>query len=492
MKFLALAILSIAAFCSGSDEHNKCPTCIFHNTRKTIEVSHTSTPLKHHEDWTHKCSHNSKTKTCECKCERQRPSVKEWFSKSNLLCQLNGSWEECKSVPEDQIKNIMSIKNENTYLQFGDGKPRDAPGPLPHNLETLVNVRRINCASCGITGEIPESLTKMPHLQYFQFSEEDGMTGGFPDGMERLCHKLTGFEIRQNINMGGEAFPESMRNCKHLTQFYINGQGNSWTGKIPSWVNQMTGIWRFVVQHTNNNGKTGVYGELPANFGKSWNNLEILYIDGNNLEGELPVVGNMENIRYFQISGNKFFSQTIPNEYGLMSSIVSMTIQNGPNKQLASTATIPDSFMKTYGHAWSGSSWFGIHTSDVDEWRWKVKEKLIKEYFEENQKSKECPKAMKKTVCKDRDELLSGGQTDTEEECAAFCTDNALCVSYEWNTNGNGACNLSRSCVETLTYDIHSDKDWNMGFCHNPKMQESCTDAEVEEDLSCFLIPRIR
>ncbi|CBI20579.3 unnamed protein product, partial [Vitis vinifera] len=160
-------------------------------------------------------------------------------------------------------------------------------GSIPAGFGKLQNLTGLNLFWNQLSGEIPANISLIPTLGTFKVSENK-LSGELP---QHLCARgaLLGV-VASNNNLSGEV-PTSLGNCTSLLTIQLSN--NRFSGGIPS------GIWTSLDMF---------YGPIPAEI-SSWMNISasnnlfsgeipveltslpsiyILWLDGNQLSGQLP------------------------------------------------------------------------------------------------------------------------------------------------------------------------------------------------------------
>ncbi|CAM8991468.1 unnamed protein product [Rhodiola kirilowii] len=165
-------------------------------------------------------------------------------------------------------------------LTFIDLASNMFSGVLPSWLGTYSELRFLSVVSNEFTGTIPSSLGSLSKLEALLLSDNQ-LTGQIPDEIGRLA-SLVNLTLATNKLSG--SIPSFIFNISSLVGLDL--QFNSFSGSLPP----------------------GTCDGLP--------NLQILYLTGNSIDGEIPLgLSKCKNLLYFSMADNKL-TGGIPSEIG--------------------------------------------------------------------------------------------------------------------------------------------------------------------------------
>lgn len=224
-----------------------------------------------------------------------------------------------------------------TGLLFGGN---DLVGPIPDVLGNLTMLQRIDLSFCRLHGEIPVQLGQLTHLSILMLSL-NRLTGSFPSFLGNMTElsdiemdfcMLTGsvptslgnmrslvrLNVGQNLLQGDLGFLAGLANSRELN--FINLQMNSFTGRLPDYVGNLSRELR-VIDATGNK----LVGGIPSTI-SNLSSLSSLILMNNQLSQEIPPsIMTMENLERIDISGNSFVGP-IPAQIGMLRRLVQLRL----------------------------------------------------------------------------------------------------------------------------------------------------------------------
>ncbi|GMI74570.1 hypothetical protein HRI_001126300 [Hibiscus trionum] len=190
---------------------------------------------------------------------------------------------------------------------------RDGSLPLYGFIDELDDLAIFHANSNNFTGTVPLGVSKIKYLYELDLSNND-LSGDFP--MEVLQAKnLTFLDLRFNSIKG--TVPQQVFNLD-LDILFINN--NNLEQKLPDNLGDTP-----VLYLTFANNKFS--GPIPASIGKAANLLEVLFLN-NQLSGCLPYeIGNLSQATVFDVGTNKL-TGPIPFSFGCLKSIELLNLAN--------------------------------------------------------------------------------------------------------------------------------------------------------------------
>ncbi len=268
----------------------------------------------------------------------------------------NTNWNTAETV--DTWHGVVVVEGHVTELQL---QSNQLVGPLPSDLENLINLRILNLYSNQLSGSVPLELSNLSDLISLSLYA-NLLTGTIPSGLGNLSNlitlnlssnQLTGtipselgnLSTLKNLwlqsNQLSGSIPPELGNLSELLFLYL--MLNQLTGSIPPelgnltnvvqmdlWVNQLTGT--IPPELGNLSGiqrlrldRNQLTGSIPSELG-DLANLQELYLYDNQLSGSLPPeLGNLTNLKLMWINKNQF-TGVIPPEFGNMASMESFRL----------------------------------------------------------------------------------------------------------------------------------------------------------------------
>ncbi|CAJ2635348.1 unnamed protein product [Trifolium pratense] len=165
--------------------------------------------------------------------------------------------------------------------------------------DTPFRVTALSLPNSQLTCSIPSDLGSIEHLQILDLSN-NSINGSLPSSFFQPNSNLRFLNFSNNLITG--EVPESLTDLKNLQ--FLNFSDNALTGKLP---NNLSNMQNLTVALFKNNYLTGF---LP----KDLRTLQILDLSSNLLNGTLSPDFGGDNIRYLNVSYNRF-SGEIPPEF---------------------------------------------------------------------------------------------------------------------------------------------------------------------------------
>ncbi|KAL8241392.1 hypothetical protein R6Q59_014747 [Mikania micrantha] len=208
-------------------------------------------------------------------------------------------------------------------------------GSIPHTLGHLKSLKEIYLGVCNLSGTIPDSLYNLSLLTNISLSENQ-LTGSIHTGIGRMLPYLVSLQLWGNQLTG--PLPSSISNCSRLTGFEVFE--NKFSGKIKIDFSKLRDIY-FISMGINNFGtkepdemsfidslkncsklvtlalpNCNFQGVLPWSIGNLSSQLKHLFLNGNQLHGNLPTsIGNLVGLETLSLAGNQF-AGNIPSTIG--------------------------------------------------------------------------------------------------------------------------------------------------------------------------------
>ncbi|XP_060175541.1 putative receptor-like protein kinase At3g47110 [Lycium barbarum] len=172
-------------------------------------------------------------------------------------------------------------------------------GSIPDSMGMLSNLKYLGMESNQLTGNIPSSLGNITGLVYI-YLQDNKLEGTIPSSLGN-CTSLLALDISQNKLSG--SIPKQVVALSSLS-VSLNMSYNSLSGPFPVEIGNLTNLAALDISNNN------LSGEIPHTL-ESCSSLEILYLQGNFLQGTIPPLNNLKNIQYLDLSGNNL-SGNIP------------------------------------------------------------------------------------------------------------------------------------------------------------------------------------
>ena len=151
----------------------------------------------------------------------------------------------------------------------------DISFPVPHILANLSSLTNLDLGGCGLCGEFPTQIFKLPNLQFLFVGNNPNLIGYLPE-----FHTHSPFQslILTNTSFSGK-LPDSIGNLKSLYELDIDAC--SFSGLIPTSLGNLTNLIR-------------------------------LHLSTNNFRGQIPFsLANLTQLSDLDLSNNAFSPQTL-------------------------------------------------------------------------------------------------------------------------------------------------------------------------------------
>ncbi|CAH8281701.1 unnamed protein product [Eruca vesicaria subsp. sativa] len=185
-------------------------------------------------------------------------------------------------------------------------------GRVVPSLGGISSLQRLDLSDNGFYGPIPGRISDLWNLNYLNLSVNK-FVGGFPGGFRNL-QQLRSLDLRGNEIWGdvGEIFAE-LKNVE-----FVDLSSNRFHGGLDLSVDNLTSISN-TLRHLNlsHNALNGAF--FTADAIGSFKNLEVVDLENNQINGELPRFGSQPGLKILRLARNELFG-TVPGEL-LQSSI---------------------------------------------------------------------------------------------------------------------------------------------------------------------------
>ncbi|KAJ0265998.1 inactive receptor kinase [Hirschfeldia incana] len=180
-------------------------------------------------------------------------------------------------------------------------------GRVVPSLGSISSLQRLDLSDNGFYGPIPGRISDLWNLNHLNLSANK-FVGGFPGGFRNL-QQLRSLDLRGNELWGdvGEIFAE-LRNVE-----FVDLSSNRFHGGFSSLsVENVTSISN-TLRHLNlsNNALNG--GFFAGDSIGSFKSLEVVDLENNQINGELPSFGSQPGLRILKLARNQLFG-TVPEE----------------------------------------------------------------------------------------------------------------------------------------------------------------------------------
>ncbi|KAJ0691576.1 putative leucine-rich repeat-containing, plant-type, leucine-rich repeat domain superfamily [Helianthus annuus] len=227
---------------------------------------------------------------------------KQFSQLRNLVSlDLSRNWDASKLQSSD-FQNLVQNKSETLRELFLSEVNIDSE--LPASIGNLTHLNILDISWCAITETLPASIGNMAQLTFLSLSynkftgslpssignltqlrelhlRANGMIGQIPSSFTNLT-QLTALDLSEDKFTGSLPSLESFSNLTYLSLYENNF--DRW--KLPDWFGKLNKITYLDL------GDVNLYGEIPSSF-FNLTQVERLYLDGNQLKGELSLSQNL-------------------------------------------------------------------------------------------------------------------------------------------------------------------------------------------------------
>ncbi|WJX56084.1 non-specific serine/threonine protein kinase [Trifolium repens] len=165
-------------------------------------------------------------------------------------------------------------------------------GKIPTGINSLHKLRMLEISSNNLTGRIPPFIGNLSFLVVL-YMTMNHLEGDIPQEMCSLKN-LTTIAVSQNRIYG--TFPSCLYNMSSLT--VISAPGNEFNGPLPpNMFNTLPNLQKFLI------GENQFSGTIPISIGNA-SVLQALDLSRNNLVGQVPSLGKLQNIQWINLELN--------------------------------------------------------------------------------------------------------------------------------------------------------------------------------------------
>ncbi|XP_059663932.1 receptor-like protein 6 [Cornus florida] len=210
---------------------------------------------------------------------------------------------------------------------------------VPNILTKFSSLKSLSLGYCGLHGEFPVGIFKLPNLQELGLWYNQKLSGYLPEfhtrsPLKRLALVGTSFsgELPNSIgkldslndldiaecNFSG-LIPSSFSNFTQL--IYLNLSANHFMGHIPSSFGSLTQLGYLDLSFNH------FVGHIPASF-SNLTQITELYFSDNNFNGEnLSLLGKLTKLVFLDLTGNNLMCE-IPSSFGNLTQLLGLSFQS--------------------------------------------------------------------------------------------------------------------------------------------------------------------
>ena len=222
--------------------------------------------------------------------------------RSQLAGTANLDWDSELDIAEWDGIDISGSPPRVLSLDLSDSQ---LTGEIPEQLSQLTHLESLDLSSNQLAGEIPAELGQLTQLESLDVSYNQ-LTGEIPAELGQLTQLES---LNLYINQLTGEIPVWLEGLSQLQALHLNN--NQLTGGIPV---GLEGLSRLSRLHLNTNELTG---EIPAELGRL-SQLRSFHLQHNQLTGMIPnELDQLSNLRQFSFRGNEFTGSAPPGLSGL-------------------------------------------------------------------------------------------------------------------------------------------------------------------------------
>lgn len=176
---------------------------------------------------------------------------------------------------------------------------------IPKEISNMHNLRTLVLADCEATVEMPDEFYKLTNLNHLVISDSEKIIVD----LTKICNNMTELEALKLEDSGLNGnIPSEIGNLTKLTDLSLC-DNKDMCGPIPDEILNLTNLYELNLSDSNLNGvnflerlcnsnivklrdlvltRTGLTGRIPENINKYNHRMRFLYIDDNQLTGNIP------------------------------------------------------------------------------------------------------------------------------------------------------------------------------------------------------------
>lgn len=181
-------------------------------------------------------------------------------------------------------------------------------GRVVPSLGAISSLQRLDLSDNGFYGPVPGRISDLWNLNHLNLSANK-FSGGFPVGGFRNLQQLRSLDLRGNELWGDvrEILPE-LRNVE-----FVDLSSNRFHGGLSSLSIENVSSLSNTLRHLNLSHNALNGGFFAADSIGSFKSLEVVDLENNQINGELPRFGSQPGLRILRLARNQLFG-TVPGE----------------------------------------------------------------------------------------------------------------------------------------------------------------------------------
>ncbi|KAL4559904.1 hypothetical protein LXL04_032050 [Taraxacum kok-saghyz] len=253
----------------------------------------------------------------------------------NWLIQNNTDMKILNLKSNSFIGSIRLYSNAN--LSVLDISGNQMIGSIPNNIPNFFpNLNYLNLSGNVLSGTIPSSISDLRRLLVLDLSDNE-LTGEVPLGLFTNISDLSTLKLSKNklygdvlsrnlsftsmkrVHLDSNCFTGKIGTSSSYEKFesltLLDISNNFFTGMIPDWIGNMSGLSEFVVR---NNSFQGRFLCEAARF-------SFLDISQNSFSGPIPSCLNLKNMENLHLGSNRF-TGSMPNSFRNLTNVLTLDV----------------------------------------------------------------------------------------------------------------------------------------------------------------------
>jgi Leucine-rich repeat (LRR) protein len=234
-----------------------------------------------------------------------------------------GSLSLFSSYPHEEHNQITGIIDDGfmknlSNLAYLDISDNAIGGDVPMHLFDLPNLLVLDLHDNNFT-VLPDAIPANTNLRLLAMQKCQFSNQSIPTTISNIAN-LWHLDLSQNLFTG--EIPEEIASLTNLTYLFL-AQNDFSPSPIPSWIFELKDLQELSLKSTDRTGT------IPNGIGDNLQNLILLDLDDNSLEGSIPIdLGGLASLEVLTLNRNNLISE-IPASFASMTSLSKFLYCNG-------------------------------------------------------------------------------------------------------------------------------------------------------------------